>query len=119
MQDALTETVLPAVRTGLHVAREKGHELLASDPAQEARRRGTAMLKIARGEPVVLVPARRRAGFILMLLAAGAGIGVGISALVRRMAAPATWETYERVDATPATTPADDIDLRTGAAPQR
>ncbi len=123
-RDTLTDTVLPAVRTGLTLAREKGTELLASDAAQEARRRGAAMLLAARGEPLVEIRTARRWPRVLGLVAIATMISLGVTWLLRRMTEPV--ESY-RIgplpvpgdDAVSIPAGAEDIDLRAGSTTMR
>lgn len=85
-QDTLTETVLPAVRDALAVLAERGNDLLDSDVTTEARRRGKAVVKAAKGEAVV-APARRWR-FGLGMLAAGAALGVAIATVLKKLSSP-------------------------------
>jgi hypothetical protein len=123
-QETLTDTVLPTVRDAFSTARDKSIDLLDSDVAHEARRRGLAVVKAAKGEPM-FVP-RKRWRFGLGMITLGAGIGVGLAWVARRLTAPI--ESYAMpvpsgTDgglATTATTrtgatAAEDIDLRSGA----
>ena len=125
-QETLTDTVLPAVRDALVLAREKSAELLDSDAALEAKRRGIAVLRAAKGDAVVAAPTRlRRFRFGLGMIAVGTAIGGGIAYLMRRMSAPV--DTYHHTmpvpsgtdggAATDTTTGATGtgIDLRAGA----
>ena len=86
-QDTVTTTVVPAVVTGLTVAKTKGSELLASDVATEARRRGTAIVKAAKGDTIVTAPVRRWR-FGLGMIAIGSGVGFGLAWLMRRLSTP-------------------------------
>lgn len=86
-QGAVTTTVVPAVVTGLTVARTKGGDLLDSDVALEARRRGAAIVKAARGETFVATPARRWR-FGLGMIAIGTGFGFAVAWIARRLATP-------------------------------
>ena len=87
-QETLTDTVIPTVRDAIATAFEKSSELLDSDAAWEARRRGTAIVKAARGDVVVPAPAGRRWRFGLGMLGLGAGIGFAIAKVMKSMAAP-------------------------------
>ncbi|MDQ1711931.1 MAG: hypothetical protein QOE45_1381 [Frankiaceae bacterium] len=87
-QETLTDTVLPAVRDALAIAREKSGELLDSDAALEAKRRGRAVVKAAMGDTAV-VPKARRWRFALGMIAIGSGIGYGFAWLGRRAAGQA------------------------------
>jgi hypothetical protein len=120
-RETLTDTVLPAVRTGLTTARSKGGDLLASDAAAEAKRRGVAVVKAARGEPIVTSPGRRWT-FGLGMLALGGAIGAGALWVARRFMTQAPYEPMERTTFHEASTPdtmaastTDGIDLRAGA----
>ncbi|HEU0131269.1 MAG TPA: hypothetical protein VFQ85_09805 [Mycobacteriales bacterium] len=86
-QDTLTDTVLPAVRDALALARDKGADLLDSDAALEAKRRSVAVVKAARGETFV-APAARRWRFGLGMIAIGGGIGFAIAWVAKKLAAP-------------------------------
>ncbi|HVF04426.1 MAG TPA: hypothetical protein VNA20_06275 [Frankiaceae bacterium] len=86
-QDTLTETVLPAVRDALAVLAERGNDLLDSDVTTEARRRGKAVVKAAKGEVIVPSPARRWR-FGLGMLAAGAALGVAIATVLKKLSGP-------------------------------
>lgn len=103
-QETLTETVLPAVVSALAVAKTKGSDLLDADVTTEAKRRGVAVLKAAKGE-TFLAPAakKRRFGFGFGMLALGTGIGVGISYLMKKMSAPV--ESYQYTPSTSLTMP--------------
>jgi hypothetical protein len=93
-QETLTDTVLPAVRDALALAREKSVELLDSDTALEAKRRGRAVVHAAAGRPVV-APAGKRWRFGFGMIALGTGIGFGVSYLMKRLAAPVDSYTYQ------------------------
>lgn len=86
-QGAVTTTVVPAVVTGLTVAKAKGSDFLDSDVALEARRRGSAIVKAARGDTFVTTPARRWR-FGLGMIAIGTGIGFGFAWLAKRLSTP-------------------------------
>jgi hypothetical protein len=124
-QETLTDTVLPAVRDALTAAREKGGELLDSDAALEARRRGLAMMMAARGNAVV-VPKARRWRFGLGMIALGGAVGFGVASFLRRLAVPEQQPfpafpsgTDGDVATTSSSTEAtDDIDLRAGTPTQ-
>ena len=123
--DTARDQVLPAVRSGLTTARNKGGELLTSDAAHEARRRGVAIVKAARGEPIVTSPGRRWT-FGLGMLALGTALGAGALWVARRLTGVTPYDA-ERTTFHDATTPAsnmtmtsgttanDNIDLRAGA----
>ena len=138
-QDTLTETVLPAIRDALAVAAERGSDLLDSDVTTEARRRGRAVVKAAKGElPVVTTPRRWRFG--IGMLAAGTVFGVALATIVKKLAKPV--DSYTATSPVPsgtdgglttdgttgtaaggtttagaatAGTPVEDVDLRSGA----
>lgn len=86
-QDAFTTTVVPAVATSLATARDKGGELLGSDVASEARRRGSAIVRAARGETFV-APEGRRWRFGFGMVAIGTAFGFGAAWLLRRLQTP-------------------------------
>ena len=86
-QGAVTTTVVPAVVSGLATAKAKGGELLESDVALEARRRGLAMLHAAKGETFETRPARRWR-FGLGMITIGTGIGFAVAWIGRRLATP-------------------------------
>lgn len=88
-QGAVTTTVVPAVVAGLATAKAKGGDILDSDVALEARRRGTAIVKAAKGD-VVFVPTTTgsRWRFGLGLVAIGSGIGFAVAWLMRRLSTP-------------------------------
>lgn len=140
-QETLTDTVLPTVRDALSTARGKSADLLDSDVAHEARRRGIAVLKAAKGEAVV-APARRGWRFGLGMLTLGTAFGVAATWIARRLqvrqdddmwspvpSGTVTTDTTASGTATgnpvagvttqggpvPAGTPAEDIDLATGS----
>jgi hypothetical protein len=125
-QETLSDTVLPAVRDALAIAREKSEELLDSDAALEAKRRGRAVVQAARGN-VVAVPKARRWRFGLGMVALGAMAGFGVTYARRFLSRPATGAgTGEAFPAFPSgteetdtTATNDGIDLRagSGAAP--
>jgi hypothetical protein len=119
------DQVLPAVRNGLTTAKTKGGELLTSDAAYEARRRGAAVVKAARGEPVIVTSPGRRWTFGLGMLALGGALGAGALWLARRFMVSAPYES-ERTTfhegampsgnvTTTGSTANEDIDLRAGA----
>lgn len=85
-QETLTDTVLPAVRDALVIARERGTELIDNDVTHEARRRGVAVVKAARGDLVIPTPRPWKWG--IGMLAFGAGLGVAATWLARRLATP-------------------------------
>lgn len=144
-QDTLTDTVLPAVRGALATAAVKGADLLDSDVALEARRRGVAVVKAAKGDALVVPTASRRWKFGLGMLFAGAGLGLAFNWIAKKLATPVesythtmpvpsgtdggvTTDTTSETTATtttaggntggtaaPAGTAIDDIDLRTGS----
>jgi hypothetical protein len=124
-QETLTDTVLPALRDALVVAREKSSELLASDAAHEARRRGIAVVQAARGDTVV-VPKSRRWRFGLGMIALGGAVGFAVTSFLRRMAdsssttSPEAFPSFpsgtdggvETTSSSTATAPTEDVDLR-------
>jgi hypothetical protein len=130
-QDTLTDTVLPAVRDALAVARDKSVELLDSDAALEAKRRGINVLRAAKGDTVlVATPAKRRFRFGFKTFALIAAAGGGIAYFVKRLSTPV--ETYHHTMPVPSgtdggtttdtttgtttgTTTDENIDLRAGA----
>ena len=137
-QDTLTDSVLPALRDALVIARERGTELLDHDVTHEARRRGAAVVKAAKGDVVVPPPGRWRFG--LGMVAIGTGLGFAVAWVVRRLGTPVESYTHtmpvpsgtdggvtagtangqaaggtDTGGAAPAGTPAEDIDLRSGA----
>lgn len=129
-QDTLTDTVLPAVRDAFITARERGTELLDTDIALEARRRGNAVVRAARGEPVILRASRWRFGLGMVFF--GSAIGYGLAWLRSQMRAPTETFTHSMSPvpsgtvssampngAAPAGTAAEDIDLRSGAPTTR
>lgn len=85
-QGAVTTTVVPAVVTGFAAAKAKSTDLLDSDITTEVRRRGTAIVKAAKGETVVAPASRWRFG--LGMVAAGTGLGFAIAWLVRKLTTP-------------------------------
>lgn len=120
-RETLTDTVLPAVRDTLSLAKEKGTVLLESDAAAEAKRRSLAVLRAAKGDVTVVSATKRRWRFGLGMLAIGGGIGYGVAWVMRRFANPSYDTTYtgmttpvSNVTTTPATTD-ENIDLRAGA----
>jgi hypothetical protein len=124
-QETLTDTVLPAVRDALAVARDKSAELLDSDAALEAKRRGINVLRAAKGDTVlVATPKRRRFRIGFRGIAILAAAGGGIAYFVKRLSTPV--ETYHHTmpvpsgtdggtTATTGTTTDENIDLRAGA----
>ena len=128
-QETLTDTVLPTVRDAFATAREKGVEFLDSDVALEARRRGLAVVRAAKGEPALVAPKRWRFGLGMVVI--GTGLGYAIAWLGRRLATPV--ESYSHTmpatpsgtvtstpsttmsTTTPATGATEDIDLRSGS----
>jgi hypothetical protein len=87
-QGAVTTTVVPAVVTGLTVAKTKGGELLESDVALEARRRGAAMFKAAKGETAFTTPTPKRWRFGMGMITIGAGLGFAIAWIAKRLQTP-------------------------------
>jgi hypothetical protein len=110
-QGTISDTVLPAVRNGLVTAREKGGDLLASDTAKEARRRGAAVVKAAKGDPVVANPGRRWT-FGLGMVALGAAVGAGALFVARRFF---TTEPYQTLPTFPEG-PSSNVTTSTGTA---
>jgi hypothetical protein len=122
-QETLTDTVLPAVRDALAVARDKSVELLDSDAALEAKRRGINVLRAAKGDTALVAPVktrRFRIGFRTLALIAAAGGGIAF--LVKRLSTPV--ETYHHTMPVPSGTDGgtttdtmadENIDLRAGA----
>lgn len=86
-QETLTDTVLPTVRDAFSTAKVKGADLLDSDLALEARRRGFAMVKAAKGETALVTPARRWR-FGLGMVATGTALGFVAAWIARRLATP-------------------------------
>ena len=76
--------LVPAVTTALTTAREKGIELLHSDAAHEAHRRGAEMVRAARGETV----ARAQRGRMFLMFAAGTAAGAAVAMVARRLMTP-------------------------------
>jgi hypothetical protein len=101
--ETLSETILPAVRDALVTAREKGGELLDSDAALEAKRRGIAVVQAARGNTAVVPSKGRRWRFGLGLVALGAAGAFGVT-LARRYLAPRLTEPVEEFPAFPSGT---------------
>lgn len=89
-QETLTDTVLPAVRDALAIAREKSVELLDSDAALEAKRRGLAVVQAARGNTIPAPTRARRWRFGLGMMALGAGAVFGAGFAKRWLARPLT-----------------------------
>jgi hypothetical protein len=87
-QGAVTTTVVPAVVGGLTVAKTKGGELLDSDIALEARRRGIAIVRAAKGDTLVVPTAGRRWRFGLGMIGLGTGLGFAVAWLMRRLSTP-------------------------------
>ncbi|HEV2888896.1 MAG TPA: hypothetical protein VGX28_00820 [Frankiaceae bacterium] len=87
-QGAVTTTVVPAVVTGLTVAKAKGSDLLDSDVALEARRRGSAIVKAAKGETFATTAPSRRWRFGLGMVTIGTGLGFAIAWLMKRLSTP-------------------------------
>ena len=134
-QETFTDSVLPTVRDAFTTAREKGVEFLDSDIALEARRRGLAVMKAAKGDTAVTMPKKRRFRFGFGMLLAGSGLGYAIAWAAKRLATPVDSYTHtmpvpsstdggttasangtmgaRRV--TPATGAGENIDLRSGA----
>jgi hypothetical protein len=115
-RDKLNDTVLPAVSTALVTAKTKGAELLDSDAAWEARRRGKAVLRAARGDSAVTKP-KRRFGLGFGMLAIGTAFGVGLAWVAKRLATPVESYSATTTETTPAPsgTPTDEINLTAGA----
>ncbi|HEX8001509.1 MAG TPA: hypothetical protein VF519_02310 [Mycobacteriales bacterium] len=86
-QDTVTSTVVPAVVSGLAVAKSKSGDLLDSDVAHEARRRGAAIVRAARGDLVPATPGRRWR-FGIGMIGIGTGIGFLVAWLARRLSTP-------------------------------
>jgi hypothetical protein len=86
-QDTLTDTVLPTVRDAFSTARVKGADLLDSDFALEARRRGFAVVQAAKGDTLVTRPARRWR-FGLGMVTLGTAFGFAAAWAARRLSAP-------------------------------
>lgn len=86
-QGAVTTTVVPAVVSGLTVAKTKGAGLLDADVTHEARRRGSAIVKAARGETFAAAPARRWK-FGLGMVTLGTGLGFAVAWLMKRLSTP-------------------------------
>ena len=99
-QETLTDTVIPTVREAIATAFEKSGEILDSDVAWEARRRGTAIVKAARGDTAFVTPTPRRWRFGLGMIGIGTGLGFGIAWLMKKMSTPV--ESYQ---STPTTIP--------------
>ena len=116
-RDKLNDTVLPAVSTALGTAKTKGAELLDSDAAWEARRRGKAVLRAARGDAAVVAAPKRRFGRGFGLLALGTAFGVGLAWAAKRLATPVDTYSATTTETTPAPsgTPTDEINLTAGA----
>jgi hypothetical protein len=87
-QETLTDTVIPAVKGALTTAAVKGSTVLDSDVALEARRRGLAVVKAAKGDIVYVPKATRRWRFGLGMLAAGAGLGYAFTWIAKKLTAP-------------------------------
>lgn len=86
-QETLTDTVLPTVRDAFTTARVKGADLLDSDLALEARRRGFAMVQAAKGDTALVTPGRRWR-FGLGMIATGTAFGFAAAWLARRFTTP-------------------------------
>ena len=131
-QETLNGTVLPVVRDTLTTVRERGGDLLDTDVALEARRRGTAVFRAAKGEVGVTPVRSKRFGF--GMLALGTGLGIAVMWIAKRLTAPV--DTYTQTmpvpsgtdggtttqtvgtsanGAAPAGTAAEDIDLTAGS----
>ena len=136
-QDTLTDTVLPTVRDAFFTAKVKGAEMLDSDLALEARRRGFAVVKAAKGDTYVTTPARRWR-FGLGMITLGTAFGFAAAWAAKRLATPvesythtmpvpsgtdggtvpATGNVTTGIDGTtpaPSGTPTDEINLSAGA----
>ena len=140
-QETFTDSVLPTVRDAFTTAREKGVEFLDSDIALEARRRGIAVVKAAKGDTAVTAP-KRRIKFGFGMLIVGSGLGYAIAWAAKRLATPVESYTHtmpvpsgtdggmtttdtttatgtmgarRTTPATPATGSDENIDLRSGA----
>ena len=87
-QGAVTTTVVPAVVTGLAAAKAKSSDLLDSDLTTEVRRRGTAIVKAAKGDTLVAAAPARRWRFGLGMVAVGTGFGFAIAWLMRKLSTP-------------------------------
>lgn len=143
-QETFTDSVLPTVRDAFATAREKGIDFLDSDIALEARRRGIAVVKAAKGDTTVTTPKKRwKLGFGMLI--AGSGLGYAIAWAAKRLATPVESYTHTMpvpsgtdggttttdttgatgtmgarrttptTSATPATGSDENIDLRSGA----
>lgn len=106
-QETLSDTVLPAVRDALAIAREKGGELLDSDAALEAKRRGLAVVQAARGNTIPMPTRARRWRFGLGMMALGAGAVFGAGFAKRWLARAATPADQEPFPAFPSGTDGD------------
>jgi hypothetical protein len=130
-QEALVDTVLPALRDVLSTARDKGSDLLTSDTAHEARRRGHAVVMAAKGEPAFLTPTRRHWRLGLGMLALGAAFGAAGAWAAKRLSAPVDSYTQPVPSGTDGGTTTvsgngarkgmatEDVDLRSGAKTTR
>lgn len=138
-QETLNDTVLPALRGALATAAVKGSDILDSDVALEARKRGVAVVKAAKGEALIVPTAGRRWRFGFGMLLAGAGLGYAFTWIAKRLQTPVQSYTHTMpvpsgtdgglttengtglngtavsTDAAPAGTAIEDIDLRSGS----
>jgi hypothetical protein len=87
-QETLTDTVLPTVRDAFATAKVKSADLLDSDLALEARRRGFAMVKAAKGETSIVATPGRRWRFGLGMIATGTAFGFAIAWIARKLSTP-------------------------------
>jgi hypothetical protein len=79
----------PVIASAASTARTKGSEFLASDPAQEALRRGTAMLAAAKGETLVATAKKaRRWPIALTFFGIGTAAGIAAAVVSKRMSTP-------------------------------
>lgn len=105
-QDTLSGTVLPTVRDALFTARDKSADLLDSDLALEARRRGLAIVHAAKGDTIVTRPARRWR-FGLGMITLGTAFGFAAAWAARRLSAPV--ESYTHTMPVPSGTGGDTV----------
>ncbi|MCA1822873.1 MAG: hypothetical protein LC640_01120 [Frankia sp.] len=111
--DAARDTIAPVINTAVErtvpvlvsardLALEKGAELLSSETAVEARRRGAEVLRAVKGE---LPQKKRRWPVALGFLALGTAVGAGISFVAQRLRTPVPdLEPYPAADALESTT---------------